>query len=200
MFNELNPELNLNIDLEVLKARVKALRIKDESDNIEASRLLGELNNTLAEVNDSEQRKIEFYEAQIVDTKAAIKPVKTEIETLIDAVKLEMLSYRERAKMMIDEIKSDIANGKCEKYDMYMDENGKLISRSALSIRTPEGLSSTRKYFVFQVDDFSKLPDAYKLVDRKKILKDLKKGITIPGVKHEQKEAMQYRGKKAKAA
>ncbi len=200
MLNELNPELNLNIDLEVLKARVKALRIKDESDNIEASRLLGELNNTLAEVEDSEQRKIDYFESQILETKAAIKPVKTEIESLIDAVKLEMLTYRERAKMMINEIKTDIANGTCEKYDMYMDSNGKLISKSALSIRTPEGLSSTRKYFVFSVDDFAKLPDAYKLIDRKKILKDLKKGITIPGVKHEQKEAMQYRGNKAKAA
>lgn len=198
-------ELNLDpkydsIEIEILQSEVKSLVIKTDEDNIRASELLGKIDNKLTAVIGIRNGIIEEYEQRIIDTKSDYAPVIKWLNELKSQVKNEMLSYKERARLMINQIQDDIAAGNVEKYEIYVDESGHMINKTALSIRTPEGLSSPRKYYKFTVTDFSLLPDAFKIANKKLILDTIKKGTKdIPGVIIEEKDAIQYRGK-AKAA
>jgi len=198
MYN-LTPDYN--VDLDLLKAKVAALRIESEADNIEASRLLGEIDNALEDITGTRDGVIAEYEKRIADTKTEYAPF---ISTLCDfkkTVKNEMLSYRERAKMEISRIKDEINNGTIEKHEIFVDENGKIVNKSALSIRTGEGLSSVCKHYNVVITDFTKIPDAYKKFDKQKAIEDAKKGIKqIPGIEIIEKVAMRYRGKSTNAA
>lgn len=183
-----------NIDLDLLKAEVSALNIRDKEDNIKASKLLGRIKATIEEVSGRRDAVISEYEQRIADTRSDYQPLLSELESLKATVKTEMLSYRERAKVMLNQIKSDLASGKIERSDVYLDENGKFLNESALSIRTNEGLSSVRKYYKITVNDISQIPDDYKIIDKKALRAAARKGIkNIPGVVIEEKEAIQMR-------
>ncbi len=195
----ITPEFNA--DIEILEAKVKALNIQSETDNIAASQLLAEIDSTLKSVTGRRDAVIEHYEEMIADTRSEYKPFVSSLTSLRDTVKNEMLSYKERAKMKIQEIRQSIENGTIERKELFVSEDGKIINESALSIRTTDGLSSIRKYYHIEVTDFSKIPDNYKIFDKKKVLADLKKGVkNIPGIIATQKNAMQIRSKSTKAA
>lgn len=195
----ITPEFNA--DIEILEAKVKALNIQSETDNIAASQLLAEIDSTLKSVTGRRDAVIEHYEEMIADTRSEYKPFVSSLTSLRDTVKNEMLSYKERAKMKIQEIRQGIENGSIERKELFVSEDGKIINESALSIRTTDGLSSIRKYYVIEVTDFSQIPDNYKIFDKKKVLADLKKGVkNIPGIIATQKNAMQIRSKSTKAA
>lgn len=195
----ITPEFNA--DIEILEAKVKALNIQSETDNIAASQLLAEIDSTLKSVTGRRDAVIEHYEEMIADTRSEYKPFVSSLTSLRDTVKNEMLSYKERAKMKIQEIRQGIENGTIERKELFVSEDGKIINESALSIRTSEGLSSVYKYYVIEVTDFSQIPDNYKIFDKKKVLADLKKGVkNIPGIIATQKNAMQIRSKSTKAA
>lgn len=190
-----------NIDLDLLKAKVASLRIESETDNIEASRLLGEIDNAIEDITGSRDNVISEYEKRIEDTKNEYAPYISALVEFKKTVKNEMLAYRERAKIELNRIHDEINSGSIERHDIYVDENGKIINKSALSIRTGEGLSSVRKHYNVVITDFTMIPDAYKKFDKKKAIEDAKKGIkNIPGIEIIEKEAIQYRGKSTKAA
>lgn len=61
--------------------------------------------------------------------------------------------------------------------------------------RTEDGISAhTRKVWAFEVEDFSKVPDGYKMIDERKINADIRAGILeIPGLRIFQKETTIFR-------
>lgn len=193
---DINPEYS--IDIGILQQKVQSLRIQSETDNIHASELLGEIDNLLQSVASRRDGIIEIYEQRIAETRQEYQPDIKTLETLKRSVKDMMLEYKRRAKEKIQQVRQDMDSGKIERSEVYLDESGKIINETALSIRTGEGLSSHRKYFKVTVTDFSKIPDSYKSFDRKAVLKDARKGVKdIPGILIEEKEAIQYRTKKA---
>lgn len=195
----INPEFNLDIDL--LKSEVDSLRIKSESDNIHASRLLGKIDNLLDDVTGRRDGIIDEYEQRIEDTKSEYSPYIKSLKALKDTVKTEMLSYKKRAREIIQNIQADIASGKIERKQTYIGTDGKIVGESALSIRTGEGLSSVREYYTVRVTDLSKVPIDYIKADKNLLMAAAKKGIkNIPGVEIKENEAMQYRGIKKDVA
>ena len=193
--HNLNP--GLNIDLELLKIKVKSLVIRTEEDNIRASELLGELREVKQSVISKRESDLDIIEQRRLEVIAESAPLERAIKTLEDAVKAEMESYKARARMEIANIEGEIESGTVEKYGIYIDKDGKVVKNEALSIRTGKGLSYTRTQFKIKAVDFTELDDKYKSIDRKAILADLKKGLPVKGVTHEQSEATLYRGKKA---
>jgi len=192
-----NLNQGLNIDLELLKVRVKSLVIKSEEDNIRASELLGELREVKQSVISRRESDLEIIEQRRLEVIAESAPIEKAIKSLEDAVKDKIEYYKVCARMEIANITNEIETGKVEKYGIYIDKDGKVVNNEALSIRTGKGLSYTRTQYKFKVTDFTALDDKYKLVDRKAILADLKKGMPVKGVTHEETEATLYRGKKA---
>lgn len=193
---DINPEYSIDIGL--LQQKVASLNIASETDNIRASELLGEIDNLLQSVASRRDGIIEIYEQRIAETRQEFQPDIKTLENLKRSVKDMMLEYKRRAKEKIQQIRQDIAAGKIERSEVFLDGNGKIINETALSIRTGEGLSSHRTYYKITVTDFSKVPDSYKSFDKKALLKDARKGVKeIPGILIEEKEAIQYRTKKA---
>jgi hypothetical protein len=192
---------NINIDLDLLKAKVSALCIKSEDDNFNASRLLGEIDNALEEITGTRDSIIGEYEKRIADTKAEYLPYILRLQEFKKTVKAEMLSYRERARMEIKSIHDDINSGKIERHEIFVDENGKMVNKNAVSIRTGEGLSTVRTHIKIVVTDLARVPDTYKKIDMKRAMDDVKKGIKdIPGIEIIEKPVMQYRGRSTNAA
>jgi hypothetical protein len=194
--HNLNPEFN--IDIELIQAKTASLNISSETDNIEASRLLGEIDNLLEEITGRRDGIIEEYEKRIEETKAEFSPYVKQLLELKQTVKDKMLYYRELARLKVQEIKNRMQDGRIERSEVFLDDKGKIINESALSIRTENGLSSVRTYYKITVTDFSLVPDAFKTFDKKTALAAVKKGTKeIPGIEIIEKPAMQYRPKKA---
>lgn len=193
---ELNFNPESNVDIELLRMKVKALTIKDEPGNIAASQLLGEIDNALDELTGRRDDIIRSLNDRIAEVNSEYAPYVRQLRDLKDTVKAEMLSYRERAKLELRKLRQGIADGTIERSELWLDDKGKLLNESALSIRTGQGLSSVRKYYTITITDLALIPDDYKVVDKKALREAAKKGIkNIPGVNIVEKEAVQYRGK-----
>lgn len=194
----LNLDPEFNIDIELIQAKAASLKITSEADTVEASRLLGEIDKLLEDVTGRRDGIIEEYEKRIEETEAEYTPLIKQLLELKQTVKDKMLYYRELAKLKMQEMQRKMQDGKIERSQIFLDENGKIINETALSIRTENGLSSVRTYYSIIVTDFSKVPDAYKTFNKKAALAAAKNGTKeIPGIQIVEKSAMQYRPKKA---
>jgi len=183
--------LEHNIDIELLRAKVNGLSISSDMDNIEAHKLLTEIHAALKNVEHTRDEKIE-------DIKAEAAPDIHDLRELKKLVKSKMDEYRQLAQAKIAEIKAGIAAGTMaggtEPGSTYLDEQGRIVGLVPDSIRTESGTSSRRRLKQVKVIDFSAVPDAYKKPDMKAIRAALAKGVLqIPGVEATESETIQIR-------
>lgn len=165
------------------------MRIASREDNIQASRLLGEIDNLIDSIT-------ERREAIIEDVRQTYADYLQPLEKLKHEVKDRMLEYKQSAKRTIEEIKQGIASGKIERSEIYLDDNGRIINEAALTIRTEEGLSSVRNHIIVTIDDITAVPDEFKQVVTKKLREAYRSGRkNIKGVTFTEKPVIQYRGK-----
>lgn len=191
--HEINPEYNIDIGL--LRSKLDALQIGNESDLANASELLGAIDNLLYEITGRRDLDIDALQKMIDECREHYRPWIKELDAMKSEVKNRMLEYKRRAKAMIAKVREDIANGKVERSEMFLDENGRLLNESAMSIRTGEGLHSERVYYEIVVDDLSKVPDFLKTFNKKAALQYVKAGNkNVPGLIINEKRAIQYRG------
>lgn len=183
--------LEHNIDIELLRAKVNGLSISSDTDNIAATRLLAEIHAALKNVERTRDEKIE-------EVMAEHAPDIHDLRELKKLVKSKMDEYRLLAQAKIAEIKAGIAAGTMaggtEPGNTYLDAQGRIVGLVPDSIRTESGTYSRRRLKQVKVVDFSAVPDEYKKPDMKAIRAALAKGILeIPGIKATESETTQIR-------
>ncbi len=185
--------LEHNVDIELLRAKVNGLSISSDTDNIAASRLLAEIHAALKNVERTRDEKVE-------EVMAEAAPDIHDLRELKKLVKSKMDEYRLLAQAKIAEIKANIAagtmTGGTEPGNVYFDKDGNAHGWTGLSdtIRTESGTYSRRRLKQVKVIDFSAVPDEYKKPDMKAIRAALAKGIIeIPGIKATESETTQIR-------
>lgn len=187
--------LEHNVDIELLRAKVNGLSISSDTDNIAASRLLAEIHAALKNVERTRDIRIEETTEEI---KAEHAPDIHDLREMKKLVKSKMDEYRLLAQAKIAEIKAGIAAGTMaggtEPGNTYLDAQGRIVGLVPDSIRTESGTYSRRRLKQVKVIDFSAVPDEYKKPDMKAIRAALAKGIIeIPGIKATESETTQIR-------
>ena len=113
----------------------------------------------------------------------------------------KVLDYRaeqerkQREAEAINQAKQDLARREMElKGEITVDTTPVEIPQAPAKVtRGALGQVSTAKVWKWEVEDFAKIPDEFKITDDKKILKAIQSGRIIPGIKAKQEEILRVK-------
>ena len=95
----------------------------------------------------------------------------------------------------INKAKQDLARREMElKGEITVDTTPVEVPQAPAKVtRGALGQSSTAKVWKWEVEDFDKIPNQFKITDDKKILKAVQSGQSVPGIKAWQEETLRVK-------
>jgi hypothetical protein len=162
------------------------IRIENTDTLANATILLSELNRR----NDAITTEKEKITRPLLDALAVErgrwKPVETQLSTAIDLIRGKMSAYQTQVHALAERERATIA---------LRLENGTIELDRALSaldtietpttrVKTATGSLSFTTVKLFEIEDFKKLPNAYKLANETAIRTSMKTNTKIPGVRY----------------
>lgn len=175
----------IQTEISPIVAKAKAIEVKDPKSMEVASKMLSELNVQLDRITEEKEKVTKPLNEALKAERGRWKPIETILETSIDHLRGSISEYQTAEVKRVREEEARIANRVGE-------GKGKLKVETAVAkieaIDTPEskvitaaGMVSFREDKVLVIQDESKIPDEYWVIDEKKLLDALKGGASVPG-------------------
>lgn len=169
----------------VVKAERCAVRNATEAE--EASEFVKDVNEALKKI---ENKRLEFTKPLNQSLKAineTFNELKAPLSLAKDTVTNKIMLWRreEQARVLRQQQEA-------EKIRKEQEKAGEPVAPAPVIKEAPKNVGSlrVRKVWTFDVEDFSKVPDNYKTLDRAEVANAIRGGLTtIPGLKIYQKES-----------
>lgn len=184
-----------NNEVAVIEKKVSPLILKAEKLVISGPKDMDEANTLLSQMNKAndliKKTKDETYKPAYA-TVVAIRKQWKGIEDLfgggIDGLRRKMGAYQTEQKRLADDeakrIASRVGPGKGNLKPETAVKQMEAIDQPAAVIAGDAGLTKFRTEKRFEVEDFAKLPDEYKVANETAIRAAMKNGTEVPGVRY----------------
>lgn len=175
------------MDKQIIK-QANSLSINSQDDFKTAVTLLSNLNHYLDQVIEEKEKVTRPLNEALKVERARFKPLETELETAINAIRLAMSTYQTEqlrlAKIEADKLAKQLSSGKID-FDQAVIENQK-IDRTPSKVETEAGSVAFRTSTRLVVTNIEAVPRKYLLIDEKRVLEALREGKRVSGCKLEE--------------
>jgi TPP-dependent 2-oxoacid decarboxylase len=179
-------------EIRPIAKQAQDVSITDNASMAGAVSLLSDLNRALTKVTEEKEKVTKPLNEALKAERNRWKPIETELTDAINNVREKMSVYQteetKRARAAEEKIASRIAPGKGNLSVETAVKKIDAIERPEDAIATDAGLVKFRTIQTLLITDEKLIPRHYLVVDEKKLLDDLKKGVKVFGATLEEKQ------------
>ena len=177
------PQTTLSIS--PVAKNIESLTITDASSMEQAVSVLSKLNVELDKLTKDREKLTKPMNEALKEIRSRYKPFESQLEGAIAYVRKEMSRYQtiltEQAELQAQEIAKRIGDGIT--IEEGMNELA-TIETPDEKVRTEHGSVSFTTKQMFEIEDISKIPPEFLLLDEISVRKEMKKNVKIPGIRY----------------
>lgn len=165
---------------------IDTLHITDDKSMTHAVKVLSSLNKELDRIVTDKEKLTKPLNSALKEVRERYKPFESQLEAAIKHVRRQMTEYQTNETERLSLIAENIANeiGESMTFEEASTEIGALRKPDS-QVRTEDGMVSFRTVTTYAVQDITKVPYEYLVVDMAKVKKAVGK---VPGITYRSEE------------